>query len=245
VTRLIRAEWMKLTTTRLLWALLPAAVVLSVAAVTGAVLSADGAGVDLATDDGLRRALHVSATGAILVLVLGIVMSAGEYRTQTATDTFLTTPRRARVLAAKLVVGATIGVGFGAVAATGAFVASHVLYNVEDVTFPTGDSLVWLTLAGSVVYAGLYGALGVAIGALARNQIAAIVAALAWLLVIEQVVISITSSIGRWLPGGAGQAIVNSPESGLLDQVPAIAVLSMYAVAIAAGALVITRRRDA
>lgn len=235
MSRLVRAEWLKLTTTRLLWGMIPAAVLLSLAAVTGAVLSADGAGVDLATDEGVRRALHVSATGAILVLIVGIIMSAGEYRTATATDTYLTTPRRWKVLSSKLVVGA----------ATLAYLAAAVLYRTQDAAYPTTSSEVWAILAGAVVYATVYGIAGVAIGSLLRNQVAAIVVSLAWLLVVEQILVSIAPRIGRWLPGAAGQAIVRTPDRDLLPPIGGAALLCAYVAVIAIAALATARHRDA
>lgn len=54
---LLAAEWLKLRTTRLLWGLVPGAIALSIAAVMGAVLSADGAGVDLETSAGVNLSL--------------------------------------------------------------------------------------------------------------------------------------------------------------------------------------------
>ncbi len=52
--RLLAAEWLKARTSRLLVATVPAAVLISAAAVAGAVLSADGAGVALDSTDGIR-----------------------------------------------------------------------------------------------------------------------------------------------------------------------------------------------
>jgi len=111
---LLAAEWLKLRTTRLLYGMIPATVALSFAAVAGAVLAADNAA-ELESTDGIRRVLSVTGTGAILVLVVGILISAGEYRHGTAADTFLTTPRRHRVVAAKLAVGAGVGLAAGVI----------------------------------------------------------------------------------------------------------------------------------
>ena len=116
MARLVAAEWLKLRTTRFLWATVPAVVLLSAVAVAGLVLSSELAGVALLEPtEGVRQAaLHLTSTGAVWVIVIGIAISAGEYRTQTATDTFLTTPRRSRVVAAKLAIGALLGLALGA-----------------------------------------------------------------------------------------------------------------------------------
>lgn len=242
---LLRAEYLKLVTTRLLWGLVPATVGLSVAAVMGAVLSAEGTGIDLETTDGVNRALHVIGTGSILVLALGIVISAGEYRTRTAIDTFLTTPRRARVMAAKMAIGAAVGLVLGAASAATALAASHLAYAIEGASFPTDDAEVWLTLLGAVLYAGLFGLLGVSVGGLVRNQVIAVIGALTWVLVVENIFISVSSNVAQWLPGAAGQAIVRTPDRDLLDPAVATALLAAYGIAIAAIGIAVANRRDA
>jgi ABC-2 type transport system permease protein len=242
---LLRAEALKLTTTRLLWILIPAAVALSTAATLGAVLSAKGAGVDLETAAGVNRALHVTGTGATLVLALGAIITAGEFRTQTATDTFLTTPRRERVLAAKITISALIGAIIGALGAAISFGAAYLAYRIENASFPTTEPEAWATLAGAVAYAALFGVLGATVGYLTRNQIAAIVAALAWVLVVENIIISFDEDIARWLPGAAGQAIVRTPDRDLLPIPAAVAVLVGYAAVFAIGGLLVAARRDA
>ncbi len=113
MTDLVAAEWLKLRTTRLLRGIVPAAVVISMAAVAGSVLAADRSHIALGSSEGLGRVLPVTGTGAVLVLIAGILIAAGEYRHGTAADTFLTTPRRHRVVAAKLVVGAGVGAAAG------------------------------------------------------------------------------------------------------------------------------------
>jgi ABC-2 type transport system permease protein len=245
MTHLLRAELRKLRTTRTVWGLLIATVVLTGAAVAGAVIVADNAGVDLASEKGVRLVLHVSGAGAVLVLVLGIIITAGEYRQRTATDTFLTTPDRWRVLIAKLTTAMVVGAGFGALSAGVALaVASHT-YGIKGRTFPLDASGVWSILLGAVAYAALFGALGAALGSLVRNQIGAIVGALAWLFVVEQIVLGIAPDLGRYLPAAVGRALVRDPNGDLLGQAPAGLVLGLYALAIMAVGVYSERRRDA
>jgi hypothetical protein len=195
--------------------------------------------------EGVRNAaLHLTSTGAVLVMVLGIVMSAGEYRTQTATDTFLTTPRRSRVVAAKLVMGAILGLALGALGAAIGLPIAYLWFEAEDAAFPIGSEDVWLTLGGVVLYAMLFATLGVAFGSLVRNQVVAVVSALTLVLLIEQVLAQAADSVGKWFPGNAGAAVVRAPGE-FLEPGAGAALLLAYALAIAVAGMVVTANRDA
>jgi ABC-2 type transport system permease protein len=241
---LVAAEWLKLRTTRLLYGSIPAAVALSFASVAGAVLSADGA-TQLESTEGIRDTLSVTGTGAILVLVVGIIISAGEYRHGTAADTFLTTPRRHRAVAAKLTLGAGVGLAAGVITSAACLGIAGLLYSIEGATFPFGDAEVWLILAGALAYTTLFAILGVALGVLIRNQVLAIAGALAWLAVIEHTLVTLVPDLGRWLPVAAGQAIVRTNLDGLLAPLAGAAVLTAYAAAIAAAGVRVAATRDA
>jgi ABC-2 type transport system permease protein len=241
---LVAAEWLKLRTTRLLYGMVPATVALSFAAVVGAVLAADST-TELESNDGIRRVLSVTGTGAILVLVVGILISAGEYRHGTAADTFLTTPRRHRVAAAKLAIGAAVGLATGVITAVACVAGAALLFAIEGATFPFGDAEVWWTLAGTLLYTALFAVLGVALGTLIRNQVLAVACALAWLAIIEHTLVNLVPDLGRWLPAAAGQAIVRTPLDDLLSPLSGVAVLTAYGVAIALAGIRVAAIRDA
>ena len=246
MTALLAAEYLKLRTTRTTWALLAATVAVSALAVASAVVvGADSAAVNLESDRGIRAVLNVAANGAIFVLALGIIISAGEYRQGTATDTFLTTPRRWRVIAAKLGVATTTGIVFGALSAGVSIAVANLSYRLEGYRFPLDSAEGWSTLAGAILYAALFGALGAATGSLVRNQVVAIVGWLAWLFVVEHIAVGFLPDLGRWLPAAAGQALVRAPNPELLAQTTAAAVLAIYAAVIMSVAVVSERHRDA
>jgi len=245
MSALLAAEALKLRTTRTVWALLGATLGVTALAVAGAVLSADDTTLDLESDRGVRTVLHVSASGAIFVLVLGIIVSAGEYRQRTAVDTFLTTPQRWRVVLAKLVTGLAVGAGFGGASALLAMAVANHTYRMEGLTLPLDSGDVWSTLAGSVLYAALFGAIGAATGSLVRSQVGAIVGCLGWLFVVENLVLELAPRAGRWLPAAAGRALVRDPAGELLSQSTAAVVLAGYAAVVAVAAVAWESRRDA
>jgi ABC-2 type transport system permease protein len=239
---LVTAEWLKLRTTRLLHGTVPTAVALSLAAVAGMVLSSHGG--ELETADGVRRVFSVAGAGAIVVLVVGILISAGEYRHGTAGDTFLTSPQRNQVVAAKLAVAGVLGAGVGVVTAAACVAAAALVYRSESATLSLASADVWLAVPATAVYTALFAVLGVALGAVIRNQVVAVAGALAWLAIVEHTLVNLVPSIGRWLPVGAGQAIVRTPLDGLLSPPAGIAVLATYAAVVAAIGIRAEESRD-
>lgn len=241
---LIAGEWMKLRTTRLLQGTVPAAVLLSLAAVTGSILATARTDTPLASERGLERVLPITGTGALVVLLVGVLIAAGEYRHGTASDTFLTTPTRHRVVTAKLTVAAFVGAAVGAVTVVSCIGGAALLYRLEGSTFPFDEAVVWETVAGTLAYGTLFAVLGVALGTMVRNQVLAVAGALAWIGIVEHILINLAPSIGRWLPAAAGQAIVRTPLDGLLSPIGGAAVLAAYAAVVAAAGVRFAVTRD-
>ncbi len=112
MSTLIRVEWMKPRSTRAPWFLWLRAVAIVFASVAGVGKTASLALAGTAANG----ASHVGLV-SLLSLTLGIMAVAGECRHQTISDAYLSTPRRTRVIAAKLTVSAAMGLLYGVVAA--------------------------------------------------------------------------------------------------------------------------------
>jgi ABC-2 type transport system permease protein len=128
-------------------------------------------------------------------------------------------------------------------AATSVGVAG-LLYRTEGATFPFEEASVWLTLAGALVYNALFAVIGVALGALVRNQVLAVAVALAWFAVVEHTLVNLAPDVARWLPVAAGQAIVRTPLEDLLSPGVGAGVLAAYACAIGLAGLRLVAARD-
>ena len=78
--------------------------------------------------------------------------------------------------------------------------------------------------------------IGVALGALTRNTIGAIVAAITWTVFVEQVIeAAIVPGIDKWLPTGAAIGLTNAPGPGpghSLSSAAAGLVLAGYAIVL-------------
>jgi ABC-2 type transport system permease protein len=214
MTRLVRAEWTKLLTTRVWLGLLAGACVM--AAGFAAILTAFAGetqngqpGLPPVGDPGFEQlAFAVASRTAILFLILGIIGMTQEYRHRTATPTFLTTPRRWRVVVAKLLAYALVAVPMASLV-TAVTVLTVTIYAGARGAAPSFTSANLEMLARSGLVLVIYAVIGVGVGALLRNQVGAIVGSLVYLFVVEALVASIGAISGafKWMPGGAVQAL--------------------------------------
>lgn len=225
MTRLIHAELRKLSTTRFVHlGVVLVALTAGLAAVMGLSNAGSGTNPPLAPDS-LRDAVSgvpVSVV-SVVVLVLAILGLAGEFQHKTITHTFLITPRRSPVVGAKLVTYALVGAAFGALAVAVTLLVAVPWLAAEEVAVSIIDAGLAGEMAGIVVSTALYGVLGVGLGALVRNQTAAIAAAVVWVMGIEGLLMSVLQTlepglgdaVGKWLPGGAAAALAGAtrPES--------------------------------
>jgi len=118
VISLVRAEVLKLRTTRVFFGLCAATVAFTVLGVVAGVLSAGSSGnPPLGSAASVRNIFGSGGPAGLFALVLGILAVTGELRHGTITQTFLVAPRRPRVVMAKLVAMIIAGVALGVLAA--------------------------------------------------------------------------------------------------------------------------------
>jgi ABC-2 type transport system permease protein len=230
VMRSIGAEFGKVLSTRMWW-LLALVLVTYVAMMSGgfgAFLGWSVQNPDAAAEAGgsaplppgleLAPLLYSFATsvGYVFPVLLGALAVTTEFRHRTLTTTFLAEPHRTTVLggkfASQLVMGAVLGViGFATSVGTGA--AALAAFDLE-----TGldSSDTWALVGRGILAMALWGAIGVGLGALVPNQVAAIVIVIAFTQFVEPVLRlvaslnEVTADLGRYLPGAASDALVGA-----------------------------------
>ncbi len=201
--RLVRAELVKLSTTRLfLWLGL---LIVALSAFVTSTRIASTQESELASLGEQRSIAQFAAVGAVVALIVGIVLAAGEYAHGTIAHTFLVTPVRERVVAAKLIAGALVGALVTGFAELVTWLIAAAWLAGKSVPFMLDTRPIVTTYLGILGAGALAGALGVGLGALLRRQTAAIVLALIWLLVAEPVLA--IAGLQEYAPGHAIAAV--------------------------------------
>jgi ABC-2 type transport system permease protein len=238
VTALVRAELLKARTTRTALGLgLGLLAIVALFATVVAIL------VDSDSSSPTRDTLGSITFVPLFALLFGILAVTGEWRHGTISQTFLVTPRRERVVVAKLVVGAVVGAALAVVASALALAIAAIALPAGGIDFDGGEAA---RVAGEVLLAGaLWGALGAALGAVLPNQVGAIIGALAWLFVVESIVTGFWPHAGQWLPGQAALNGIIAPHGGgahLSVAVATLVTLGYIAAFGAVGAVLVSRR---
>jgi ABC-2 type transport system permease protein len=241
VTALVSAELLKLRTTRTAIGFLIATVLLTLL-----FQGATFATTDIRTAGDLREAVAGAGGAALLLLLLGIVATTGEYRHRTITGSLLVTPDRRRFLASKMLAYVVTGAVLGLVAMVVTIVVGLIWLGARDQ--PTGlisfgDYLVMV--GRGVAATAISGAIGVAIGAIVRNQVLAVVGLLVYLFMIEGLVSLASESVYDALIGQTQAALGGSGQVGDAYS-PAISGLIFLGWALLLGALgaFLEQRRD-
>ncbi|MDI2028784.1 ABC transporter permease [Saccharopolyspora sp. TS4A08] len=215
---LIKAEYRKIFTTSLWWALLIPVVVLGFGA--GWLGTAFGGIIDMVEEFsaslplGLLSVALSTNFGTIFALLFGAMSFAGEFRSKSITTTYLTANPRSSVLWAKLIACAGIGVLYGL---ANVLVASFgALLGAGQDMGNFGGLGSWLGVGGAGVLAMLlWTLLGVGFGALIANSVLVIILPLVYKFAVEfilsiSLIDTAVSGISPYLPGAAGNGIVSN-----------------------------------
>jgi ABC-2 type transport system permease protein len=185
--------------------------------------------------------------GALFAALLGAMSITSEFRHGTIRPTFLVTPWRGRVVAAKVSASVLIGAVFGVVAGAAAAAAGTAAFWARGIDVQLGGGDYVLLVAGTAAAASLWAAIGVGVGAVVRNQVPALIGLCAWLLFVEGLLvgdIADIADVGRFAPGAAAAAISGQDPDRLLAPAVGLVLLVIYAAAAAVAGSLVTSRRD-
>jgi len=218
-----------------------------------------GGGADLSTLGNLPPLIYsfAASVGYVFPVLLGALATTGEFRHQTLTPTFLATPKRGRVLSAKIITMFVVGAGLGLVGlAASAGIGALVLNGFGiDPMFADGET--WALIGRTVLAMALWAVIGVGLGVLVPSQVASIVIVLAFTQFVEPLLrfaaafTQVTADIGKFLPGAASDALVGasfftlaSPGGAVLESWQGGLVLLGYGLIATAGGYFTSWKRD-
>ena len=186
-----------------------------------------------------RDLVSVVGSSLLFALILGVLIVTWEYRHGTITQTFLVTPLRERVVAAKTLVAGVTGA---------ALVVPALLLMLAIAEIWVGDRLDFggheLGLMGRVfLAAAIVAVLGVEIGSCTARQLGAIIVAFAWTAFAEPA-LSAWASLGPYLPIHAIDAVLGTSGEESMSFGRGLLTAAAYVAALGALAVVLTRRRD-
>jgi hypothetical protein len=263
-SRAVRSELLKFFTTRLWWGM---AIGIFLAGAAFSLLFAILFTSDSATTSGpggiptgdpvqVANSVYTAglSVGYLLMLTIGVIQIGSEYRHSTITSTFLTTPRRGSAMLAKVVALLVIGTGYGLVSLVGSVSVGALTLDLrgED-AFPSAEVL--RTLALSLLVLGLWALIGLGVGILIPNQVAALLIGVGVAWIVEPLAgLAIKAwDFGRehvapYLPSEATNAIVNavqsSPDDVRLSWWAAAITLAVWAAVLSGIGIALTVRRD-
>lgn len=194
--------------------------------------------------------------GLLLVMVLGALLITNEFHHQTATATFLTTPRRTLVIGGKLATAALLAAAFWLLSTVLSVIGGAIVLNNLGHGPQLGDSAVLRAVLLNLVGYVIWTILGVALGVLIRNQIASVIVAIVAYfigLVAQTIVIGLAGYLEQdWLtkavvllPSAASDLMTRGADlPGNPPQWVGAAVLIGYGVVAGVIGTLITRTRD-
>jgi ABC-2 type transport system permease protein len=236
MTAVLRGELIKTVSTRTVLAYTAGAFAFALLNLLISVLAED-----LVTIDDKRAAI---AGFPILLMLLGIVGAAGEYRHRTAAPAALAAGRdRGQVLMGRAAAYSLTGAAIATLTLAITFAVGLPLLGGEPGTALDGGDLL-LIGGGSVLAAAVCAIMGVAVGALARNQVAAVVGTLLLLFVVMPLLQLVSQTIFELTPFVAATAVAGDTSTEILSWGGAALVLAAWTLPLAAAALLLERRRD-
>jgi ABC-2 type transport system permease protein len=240
----LRAELLKLRTTRTFAALTGVAVATSLLiAVLTSLLSEP-------TRDSVLVDVFASDTSSLFIMILAIVGITGEWRHRTITSSLLAAPDRLRFLGAKTLAFAAAGLILSLLITIAVALAGYSILSARDLPTPGFGELLGQT-GRNAILAALLGAFGVGLGALVRNQPVAIVAVLLFSFAIEPALIALAPEVARFGPMVAlpiGIQDLPASDFGFDDVdvlgpwLAGLAMLTWIAALFSAGATLLVRR---
>ncbi|UFU07440.1 ABC transporter permease subunit [Ruania halotolerans] len=260
--RVLRSEWIKLTTLRSTpWTIVTTIVLMVLISLgmawgmtQGAEAAASGdAPPEMGALDSSMGAFAASvgySFGQIVVVVLGVLIISGEYATGQIKSSIAAVPHRWPVLATKGILVAAVAFVTGAIGVAISYLVTTPMLEEHNAAADLGNSEHLRIMLGAPLYLAAIALLALGVGALLRHAAAGISAVVGIILLLPIITSFITldwlQDIAPYFPSTAGERIMGDDTGQeVLTPWEGLGVLGIYIALIWAAALVLLRRRDA
>ena len=238
----LRAELLKIRSTRTTIGLLVGLIALALLfTILTCTLSPMG---QLLTEQDQISLLSFGSIAGVFAALAGVMLFTSEYRFGTIRPTSLFNPDRDHLFASKLIAGVLSGLVFGVIGEGLVFSLGFMILKIRGVPiYMTGANVTEL-IVGAIIGTALWGAIGVAVGAIVTNQVGAVISLLAWGFVVENLVFGFLPKVGRFLPAHASDSMMGPIQDKLLPGNVATLVDVAWVVVLALIGVTLLKRRD-
>lgn len=212
VTGLLSAEWTKLRSVRSTYLTLGLTVLISVgggAAIAASVGGAVSEGRWHGVYDPTAASFYALPFAQLALAVAGVLAASSEYSTGTIRTSLTAVPRRARFLAAKVIVFALVALAVSEVTTFCCFFAAQPILARNAAHATLGQPHVVRAVIGTGIDLALIGLLGLALGVLLRRAAPAIAVIVVLLFIPSQATDALPAWLQKYLPTLAGTQISN------------------------------------
>jgi ABC-2 type transport system permease protein len=260
VINIMRSEWLKLRTTAVPWVLTGIALIVNALLILVIFLTkpdpGPGSGSLVSpgytvphTTQQLRNLVGSGFQGYLFALLLGTLIVTTEFRHKTVTTSFLVTPVRAALVAGKLLTAAVLGAVLAIVMLVATVIGGGLTLAARGGSFSDMVHQIPAVAPGMILVFALFAILGVGVGSVLTNQVAAIIVVLGWFIILEGILVSLVHGAERWVPTGAATAAANLTRGrgidfGLFNWWQGALLMLFYGLAFATVGSLILARRD-
>ncbi|MEU2668111.1 ABC transporter permease subunit [Streptomyces sp. NPDC007164] len=248
-TRVLRSEWHKLRSLRSSWITLASAAVLMLAVglAMGTTCTSDGGDSDV---DTVVLVLYGSVLSSLCTVVLGILVTAGEYSTGLIRASLAAVPRRLPVLWAKAAVFTATVFATMLVTALITFLAAQFFLHDTDQAASLGDPGILGAIVGNSAGITLLSLIALGLGGLLRSVPGAIGAYIGGVMILPEVLsmlpYDVVESAIKYFPTQAAGVLGSAtPLDGDASTGGAVLALCLWAAVALGSAALLLRRRDA
>jgi len=267
--RVLRSEWIKVTTVPSTVILLACTVVVMVGlaalfawamatsaeAIAGSEVPAEFQAPTEGPNSIAGQALTTPSAGLLfgqlLIASLAVVLIASEWATGMIRSTMVAVPKRIPALVAKTVIVALIAFVIGLASALVSYLVAQPILRGQDLDFALTQDGVLASVINTGTFLALVAVISISLGTLLRNTAGGVVTAVGVFFVLP-LIVQLISGLADWipkaarfLPGDAGtQLVMVTTVDGDLTQWEGGLVMTAWALGLLVVALIVTKKRD-